>query len=276
MSTVARVTQISSIVDCLETGLVKLDSSELDIELLNLFKSQLIEAIKYFQAGLLTKYEPELLLALRYLVWKHSVLSNGATLGQQMLNIAYRHKDNSEINRIQRILFGILTVFLPWLKERLSQFSDYARNNYLLRQVVRGIALLDNILTIGSLANFFSFLQTGRYKNLLERILSIHPEYSNPQSLRQEFLAFVLPLVNIYQTKMFFKQLLWSELSPKSSIKSTDCAFCGEIPCNIYQASCGHRFCYYCIKSRMLASVTVNCPSCGRVIRDHELAFARD
>lgn len=79
----------------------------------------------------------------------------------------------------------------------------------------------------------------------------------------QEFLFFVLPLVNYQHIKNFIqRRLVHSPSSVCGSHRtSTDlhqCALCGEWPVNPQEIGCVHVFCYYCIQ----VSGNFSCPYC--------------
>jgi hypothetical protein len=49
-----------------------------------------------------------------------------------------------------------------------------------------------------------------------------------------------------------------------SASKIEDCVVCGARPATMPRlASCGHTFCYYCVKTECVANPTFKCPRCG-------------
>ena len=70
----------------------------------------------------------------------------------------------------------------------------------------------------------------------------------------QEFLFFILPLINFQRIKNFIvrtvlpKSLTQSRKSQNSERNFTSCAICGDWPIRAQEIGCVHVFCYYCIQ----------------------------
>ncbi|XP_071946083.1 peroxisome biogenesis factor 2-like [Antedon mediterranea] len=261
----------------------QLDSSELDNEILQIIKAQLSNVFKFLKSDFLPRFEPELNTIIRLLIWKYSVLSNDATLGQQMLNLKYRNAANfSPLQTRQRWLFGVVLVGLKWVQERSTELSALTRETA-FSWVIRFLNMAEKLLKVASLVNFLIFLRNGKYQFLFERLLGIRATFTKPQSVRQvsfefmtrellwhgfsEFLFFLLPLINYRRIQNFFQRKLRTPSSSNPSSRSLnmckECAICGEWPTMPREVGCAHVFCYYCIKSNMMADSTYSCPSCS-------------
>ena len=70
--------------------------------------------------------------------------------------------------------------------------------------------------------------------------------------LLQEFVFFLLPLINIHKLKNLIVRRFSSPASlvkqPSIKVACHECGICNEPPTAPHQGQCGHVFCYYCIK----------------------------
>lgn len=68
----------------------------------------------------------------------------------------------------------------------------------------------------------------------------------------QEFVFFLLPLINIHKLKNLIVRRFSSPASlvkqPSIKVACHECGICNEPPTAPHQGQCGHVFCYYCIK----------------------------
>ncbi|XP_033119887.1 peroxisome biogenesis factor 2-like [Anneissia japonica] len=263
----------------------QLDSSELDNEILQIIKAQLSNVFKYFKPGYLSKIEPELNTVIRLLIWKYSVFTNDATLGQQMLNIKYRDAAKfGPLHTRQRWLLGVVLVGLKWIQERSMELSSLTRETT-ISWIIGFVNMAEKLLKVASLVNFLLFLRDGQYQFLFERIIGVRATFSKPQFVRQvsfefmtrelmwhgfsEFLFFILPLINYRRIQNFFRRKLRSPSSPNQTRSSRplktykECAICGEWPTMPREIGCLHVYCYYCIQSNMLADSSYSCPLCS-------------
>ncbi|XP_065061605.1 uncharacterized protein LOC135688602 isoform X4 [Rhopilema esculentum] len=68
--------------------IVQLDAAVLDQEILHLLESQLKAVFKYLQAETF-RWQPEINLVLRAIIWKFTLGKNTATLGQSLFDVRY-------------------------------------------------------------------------------------------------------------------------------------------------------------------------------------------
>lgn len=70
--------------------------------------------------------------------------------------------------------------------------------------------------------------------------------------VRQEFVFFFLPLVNIHKLKNMivrrFSSPATRDKQPSIKVACHECGICSEPPTAPHQGQCGHVFCYYCVK----------------------------
>ncbi|XP_060755740.1 peroxisome biogenesis factor 2 [Neoarius graeffei] len=265
----------------------QLDAFELDDALEQLVWSQFSRCFQHFKPGLLTGVEPELKALLQLLVWRFTVYSRSATVGQTLLNIRYHNtliagQKYRSLSRRQKLWFALLTVGEKWLKERShSLFLSHGAHSGLQR-ARQALAVVSSAVKVASLINFMLFLQSGTFPTLTERMLGVRPVFVQDQSAREinfhyvnrellwhgfaEFLIFLLPLINVWKLKTSVSALfsVSDHSNQKSeSVQRRECGICAEWPIMPHSIGCSHVFCYYCVKSHTAANVFFTCPKCG-------------
>ncbi|XP_048385342.1 peroxisome biogenesis factor 2 isoform X2 [Stegostoma tigrinum] len=227
----------------------QLDAFELDRALEQLVWSQFAQCFQCFKPGLLTYFEPELKAFLQFLLWRFTVYSQSATVGQILLNIRY--------------------------KNDFSQGSKYQP--------------MSGFLKVAGLLNFLIFLQKGRFATFPERLLGIRAVFSRAQGFRQvgfeymnrellwhgfaEFLIFLLPMINTRKMKAVVSSWFLpvghcSDNDGTLAIHCKECALCGDWPTMPHTIGCKHVFCYYCIKSNYLSDAYFTCPKCNSEVQN--------
>ncbi|QDS70338.1 hypothetical protein FKW77_008761 [Venturia effusa] len=201
----------------------QVDAELLDEELLELLKGQVGEALKYYGTQLHTDYGPEILLALRAILFKLTIWDHNSSYGASLQGLRYTDARDKSLSRPppkawQKGIYGLVTVFgrYGWAKWE-SYLSDleggYDEPSPLMKQLSEITSRLSTIHSVTALASFLRFLYNGQYRTLLDRILrlrlvpgSAHTsrevsfEYLNRQLVWHaftEFLLFLLPLVGI-------------------------------------------------------------------------------
>ncbi|XP_078697631.1 peroxisome biogenesis factor 2-like isoform X2 [Branchiostoma floridae x Branchiostoma belcheri] len=266
----------------------QLDAAELDSAILQHLKSQVSRSFQYFKPGILARVEPEVNACLRFLLWKFTIHTASATVGQKLLNLRYSGSPSPSagLTDRQKLLYALIVVGGKWLQDRSHDLAGWTGRASLFQSVFKVLSAAENCLKVASVLNFLVFLQQGRYQSLLERALSIQPVYNRKQDIRQvsfeymtrellwhgfaEFLFFLLPLINIRRWKnVVTNQLLGSvrqdsDVNLRGPVELRECAVCGEWPTNPHDIGCQHVFCFYCIKANQLADPGFSCPSCSQ------------
>lgn len=265
----------------------QLDAFELDDALEQLVWSQFTRCFRHFKPGLLTRVEPELKALLQLLVWRFTVYSGSATVGQMLLNLRYHNtliagQKYRSLSRKQKLWLALLAVGEKWLRERShSLFLSHGAHSG-LRRAHQAIAVISCASKLASLLNFMLFLQSGTFPTLTERMLGVRPVFVRDQSTREidflytnrellwhgfaEFLIFLLPLINVWKLKSRMSALFSVSDRPHQNPGSdgrSECGICAEWPVMPHSIGCSHVFCYYCIKSHTAADVFFTCPRCG-------------
>lgn len=266
----------------------QLDALELNKALEQLVWSQFTQCFHGFKPGLLARFEPEVKAFLWLFLWRFTIYSKNATVGQSVLNIQYQNDLSPNLSyqppsRNQKLWYAVCTIGGKWLEERCY---DLFRNRHIasFKKAKQCVNLVVGLLKLGGLINFLIFLQRGKFATLTERLLGIHSVFHKPQSVREvgfeymnrellwhgfaEFLIFLLPLINVQ--KLRAKLSAWCvPLTGAPGSDSTlaasgrQCSLCGEWPTMPHTIGCEHVFCYYCVKSSFLFDVSFTCPKCG-------------
>jgi hypothetical protein len=122
-------------VDVLRSSQV--DAARLDTELTLMLGEQFSAVFKFFQAGSVARFEPELNGLLRLLIFSLSVWKGRATPGSELMNLRYRDEraaskpagggrtgvEGPGLSRAQRAVFGLGYVGLPYLWSRLHRHA---------------------------------------------------------------------------------------------------------------------------------------------------------
>ncbi|XP_069098442.1 peroxisome biogenesis factor 2-like [Pleurodeles waltl] len=267
----------------------QLDALELNKALEQLIWSQFTHCFRGFKPGFLARVEPELKALLWIFLWRFTVFSKNASVGQAIMDIKYR-SDLSQTQKYQpltsqqKLWYLICTVGGRWLEERsYDVFSNHPFGSPFSKTKII-VSLTAALLKLSGLLNFLLFLQNGKFATLTERLLRIRSVLCRPQRVRQvgfeymnrellwhgfaEFLIFLLPLINFQR----LKTRLFSCFKPNRSafpnsdsvsVHSKECSLCGEWPTMPHTIGCMHMFCYYCVKSNYLFDMYFTCPKCA-------------
>ncbi|KAL1635269.1 peroxisome assembly protein (Peroxin-2) [Diplodia intermedia] len=200
----------------------QVDAELLDEELLELLKAQVGEGLKYFGSHLSDEYKPEILLALRAILFKLSIWDHNASYGAALQGLRYtdaRASSSASPSRPaprpwQKAAHGLLTIggryaWTKWSSHLLTTPSPSSARALL----ERATDALGTAHSLAAAASFLVFLANGRYRTLADRALGLRLapaqagvsrevsfEYLNRQLVWHaftEFLLFLLPLVGV-------------------------------------------------------------------------------
>ncbi len=244
----------------------QVDAELLDEELLELLKGQVSEGLKYFGSHLQDEWAPEILLALRAVLFKLTVWDHDATYGAALQNLKFTdaRQDTPVLaspSRWQKGLYGLCTVvgrygWTKWENWLVDNNNGYDQPGPILRKLSRFSDMVSTVHSTAAFASFLVFLVNGRYRTLLDRILRLRLapptsqvsrevsfEYLNRQLVWHaftEFLLFVLPLVGISRWRRWLvrvwrktKAMARSGGEEQEQIKSGEYAFLPERTCAI-------------------------------------------
>lgn len=190
----------------------QLDAALLDNEISKIIYEQLENVYKQLPPGILSKYQPEIDVVLKSLIWFFSINKNKSTFGQQILAISY-HKDKLTRNRL--IAHYFLTVFIPYAKQ-ISQLR--LTNQLKIQNTVSWIECCTKALAV---LNFFRFLKIGIYPSLIDYCLKWNHVSENGSRRRNIGYAFMnreliwtgFLVCSFLLLSIFFKIYLYSSLS---------------------------------------------------------------
>ncbi|KAK5075138.1 peroxisome assembly protein (Peroxin-2) [Lithohypha guttulata] len=203
----------------------QVDAELLDEELLTLLKSQIADALKYFNPHLQDDYAHETLLVLRAILFKLSIWDNDASYGASLQGLRYTDARKitstgtlAKPSRAQKSLHGLITVLGRYAWDKYNDYLVEAESSYtgpspLVQRLSRISSQLSTIHNIAAFTSFLVFLINGRYRTLVDRLLRLRLVTPNSQTHREvsfeylnrqlvwhaftEFLLFLLPLVGI-------------------------------------------------------------------------------
>jgi len=83
---------------------------------------------------------------------------------------------------------------------------------------------------------------------------------------------FMVPLVSLDKVKAFIQRHISKRIfhpnQRDSAARALSCSECNASPPNVaFEANCTHLFCYYCVKSNLLADAGYCCPQCGQQVK---------
>lgn len=272
----------------------QLDALELDSALEQLLWTRFSQCFQNCRPGLLTPAEPELRALLQLLLWRFTLYSNSATVGQSLLSLRYHNLLSPTaryrpLSRRQKWGLALLSVGTCWLQERSHSFlprlglNDHDGGSF-ARGLRKCFNLVSGVARVASLINFLVFLRKGQHPLLAERIVGAQAVFSKPNAVRDvtyqymnrellwhgfsEFLIFLLPLINARKLKAAVSSFVFgdarAERNPSDRQRLLkECGLCGEWPTMPHTVGCHHVFCYYCIKSQSVADPCLSCPKCG-------------
>ncbi|KAJ6963531.1 peroxisome biogenesis protein 2-like [Populus alba x Populus x berolinensis] len=276
------------------------DAARLDIEMSAMLKEQLVRVFSLMKPGMLFQYEPELDAFLEFLIWRFSIWVDKPTPGNALMNLRYRDEramdsigkvrtglEGPGLTIAQKIWYCIATVGGQYTWARLQSFSAFRRwgdseQRPLARRAWIFIQRIEGLYKAASFGNLLIFLYTGRFRNLIERVLqarlvygspnmnrAVSFEYMNRQLVWNEFsemLLLLLPLLNSTSIKKILSPFS-KDKSSSSKVDDDTCPICQAIPTIPFLAlPCQHRYCYHCLSTRCAAATSFRCPRCGEPV----------
>lgn len=117
------------------------------------------------QPHLINYLDPEISLLLRAALWNYSIRLNSASFGQRLLFIAYDRDQLSKNHNIHKhFLFNVL---LKYIRDNIVyRFTDQ-------QSLQKCVTYSENIIAIGTMLNFFRFLNFGKKPSLVDYILGL-------------------------------------------------------------------------------------------------------
>lgn len=259
-----------------------LDAHEIDEDLVQILKSQLSQVLKYLPSWVLGRFNSEIEVVLRLLMYQQSVLRHHSTFVQHMFQLTY---SNIADSRFKTILFIISNVLGDYTRRKSDEISMYMRGQG--KSPYLTFKYLDIAVDVLKLGNFLVFLNQGRYYSIMERIFrmrlvsktraarSIEYTYLSRELLYQSITELLLILIPLLQSHLLLRKLSnwFSTRNLDTSITKTEvpvlnlnskCDGCNRFPWQPYHIECRHVFCYYCLVANCkLADDKYECCICS-------------
>ncbi|KAI4503136.1 hypothetical protein M0802_002180 [Mischocyttarus mexicanus] len=265
----------------------QLDATLLDNEIDKVFQNQVKEICKLCPPGKVDKWQPEIKVLLKILIWSFSLRTKSSTFGQQMLDLHYVN-----LNRNKSILFLILKFLPEYIKARVIDNGTILSSKK-IRKLNIYTSWITSVIHLLEFINLISFLHRGMQPMLIERLLNIHSISTHSHRSRtigysymmrellwhslMELFTLGIPMINYHYLKQKIKRF-WNNKNQdriKRSFpimnESTVCAYCNEKPILPTHAGCEHIFCYYCLQANFTAMKMLLCPECNTELHDCDM-----
>lgn len=238
----------------------QVDAELLDEELLELLKSQVGEALKYFGSHLRDEWSSEILLGLRAALFKLSIWDHNASYGAALQNLQYTDARKagpllSTPTRWQKAWYGALSVggrygwekWNMWLADQegnyeqvgiacpYAELANPSKPSPSIQSLSRTSSAVSTAHSIAAFSSFIVFLVNGRYRTLLDRILRLRLaspanhlsrqvsfEYLNRQLVWHAFTEFLLFLLPLVGLTRWRRWLSRAWRKAKTLIKRGD------------------------------------------------------
>lgn len=270
----------------------QLDAAQIDEANISMLKDQLKKVFSTMPHTF-SKYEPELTACLQLFVWRFSIWLDKPTPGNAAKGLRYRNDgafqslinsgkglEGPGLTTPQKMGFLLSMVCVPYGWARLQRIESIVGTEQ--DAWSRMMHIGEKVFKVANLANFLSFLHTGRYRTVVERVLNARLVYKKPN------------IVSVLTFELLNQKLLWAELSElllvllpflkrlpiwlglkHTSARFIDggaCVLCGANPITIPYTSepCGHLYCYYCLSTRFSSNRVFQCASCNKEVTSIE------
>ncbi|KAG5502962.1 hypothetical protein JKF63_04735 [Porcisia hertigi] len=247
--------------------------------------------------------QEELVLALDALLYRLTVWRTGQTIGDRLQNLVFRDEERAQQLSLQStksilpslapsrrllLVHMIMTLVIPYVTRKVQrkileegwEREPATTARHRMAKTFRYAVITWSFL---SLVNTFNFLMTGQYRTLVERTLSLRLVYGSQRMMRFTNLLYMnqhvqwrtwMSLFSVLNVRRYFQRLvsnLGSAVSSSVSHSTNEnlCSACHELPTVCQRSNCGHRYCYYCIKSRLLdnqSTGSFRCVKCGQAV----------
>ncbi|XP_029155704.1 peroxisome biogenesis factor 2 [Nylanderia fulva] len=257
----------------------QIDAAQLDTEIYKVLKTQTREIARYSAPGKIDKWQAEVDVLLKLLIWKFSLQRGSSTFGQRLLNLHY-----ANINQRKAVLYLILSVLPQYLKDKLAN-RNLSDRGMLVQGLKSLVDWTSNAVSTLELINLLYFLHRGVQPRAIEFLLNLSSQSITTHRPRtigysymtrellwhglMELFTIGIPMINFHYLKHAITRL-WRRAEPATMTRSfpvmdaeTKCAYCDENPILPSHAGCTHVFCYYCLQAHFTAMSVFHCPGCG-------------
>lgn len=264
----------------------QIDAAQLDTEIYKVLRNQAKEIARYGAPGKIDKWQAEVDVLLKFLIWKFSLQRGSSTFGQRLLNLHY-----SNINRKKAVIYLILSALPQYLRDKFA--DENLSDRGVLAQVLKSLVdWASNAVSLLELVNLLYFLHRGVQPRAIEFLLDLSSQSITTHRPRTigysymtrellwhgltELFTIGIPMINFHYLKHAVMRL-WRRTEPAAGRSfpvmdaATRCAYCEENPILPSHAGCTHVFCYYCLQAHFAAMSVFHCPSCDNELRAEDM-----
>lgn len=256
----------------------QIDAAQLDTEIYKVLKNQTKEIARYSAPGKIDKWQAEVDVLLKLLIWKFSLQRGSSTFGQRLLNLHY-----ANMNKRKAVLYLVLSVLPQYVKDKLAN-EALSDRGVLVQGLKSLVDWTSNAVSLLELINLLYFLHRGVQPRAIEFLLNLSSQSITTHRPRtigysymtrellwhglMELFTIGVPMINFHYLKHAITRL-WQRQEPTTVMRlfpvmnaGTKCAYCNENPILPSHAGCPHVFCYYCLQAHFTAMSAFHCPSC--------------
>lgn len=263
----------------------QIDAAQLDTEIYKVLRDQTKEIARYSAPGKIDKWQAEVDVVLKFLIWKFSLQRGSSTFGQRLLNLHY-----ANINQRKAVLYLILSILPQYLKDKLAN-ENLSERGAIARALKSLVDWMTNAINLLELVNLLFFLHRGVQPRVIEFLLGLSSQSITTHRPRiigysymtrellwhglMELFTIGIPMINFHYlkhvvTRLWRRPELSRGLFPVMNA-ATKCTYCYEDLILPSHAGCEHLFCYYCLQAHFTAMSVFQCPSCDTELRAEDM-----
>ncbi|CBH09894.1 glycosome import protein (gim1), putative [Trypanosoma brucei gambiense DAL972] len=264
--------------------------------LLDIFNIGALQSYRYV-------YQDEFSFLLDVILFFGSTWRCGQSVGDRMQNLVLRNEikalESGQSDAVQLVhslvpsrarllLYGVLNLFVPYLFRKLQRRAleegwEDGGAGVVKRKLAKLLKAVSVSWMIISLLHTLHFLATAQYRTPVERMLSLRLVYGSQDTRRFTNLIYLnqhifwqiwssfISVLNIGRYTSRVTRFLQAFTAKPGNPSLTDnaCSACHNKPTLPQRSNCGHLYCYYCIKSRLLgpgSAKSFRCLRCGTVV----------
>ncbi|CCW71017.1 unnamed protein product [Phytomonas sp. Hart1] len=251
-------------------------------------------------------YQEELTLGLDTFLYYFSTWRLGQSVGDRIHNLVMRDEESAKAKGLQSstylvpclaptrrllVVHAVLTLLVPYVCRKIQRIilsegwerEEPSTWKHIFAKTFRYAATGWSFFSV---VNTLRFLVTGGYRTPIEYLLSLRMVYGSQKMIRFTNLIYLnqylwwttwTSLLSVLNFGSYLRRLLHAVQSVTSAASGglitgdTVCCVCHHTPTLSQRSNCGHLYCYYCIKSRLMdseSSGSFRCYRCGQAVHN--------
>eukprot|EP00210_Caulerpa_lentillifera_P006799 g6498.t1 len=249
---------------------LQLDFASIDVEYRGELVKNIIDVMNLIPQMNFSRFVNEVRTLLDITVFVFTVWKDLPTPGQSLFSLKYSSIKNENLTKYQKVNFFVCSVLLPYF---FSKFSSFVyKDRPVESQYMMKLRILHRLLDGGykclSLTNLLQFLYDGKFRDISERLCGIvcksmkqdvsrqelEWDVVNQELLWHEFSEAVLVLMPVIGSRLAIDQFRFLKRSKTDRQKmegKCPACFATNLQNPFTCVPCGHKYCYYCIASRV-------------------------